>query len=215
MPTAPAKRSSALACIALLPLLFVAAASVVKGIPVSDMTRDVGAIAGLPPLAGVLSNLGILAWWSSASVWLFVAALYRARGAQAEARFATASGLLSAYLGLDDMFQLHESVFPTLLHVPEKAVYLLLALSVAAYLWRWRAQIRSHGPLLFASLGCLAASVLADQLEQSMWPIGHWSYFVEDGFKWLGIVAWGAFCFEWCMDRLAGAQSKTPPDSRR
>jgi hypothetical protein len=206
MSTPLTRRPGTVACIAILPLMLLAAASVIGGINIPDMTRDVAAIAGLPPLTGILSNLGILAWWSSASIWLFMAALQGARGQQAQRRFALASGLLSAYLGLDDMFQLHESVFPILFHVPEKAVYGLLVLAMATYLLRCWPQIRSKWPLLCAALLCLAASVLADLLEQWLWRIGHWSYFVEDGLKWLGIVAWGTFCFESCMAELGSAR---------
>jgi hypothetical protein len=49
----------------------VAGAGLLIGIDISVLTRDLAAIAGVNPLSGFLSSLGILLWWTSASVWLF------------------------------------------------------------------------------------------------------------------------------------------------
>jgi hypothetical protein len=44
-------------------------------VPVGWMTRDLVELAGINPLGGALSSLGIFLWLTSASVWLFLSAL--------------------------------------------------------------------------------------------------------------------------------------------
>ena len=52
-------------------LLAVAVVSVLFKVSIPDMTRDVTALANIHPLSGVLSNLGILLWCSTASICFF------------------------------------------------------------------------------------------------------------------------------------------------
>jgi hypothetical protein len=169
-------------------------------VKIPDMTRDLAAIAGIHPLSGFLSSLGILLWWTSATVWLFTAFLRRIRHGSAGVGFLVYSGLLSAYLGLDDLFLFHEYLAPTYLKVPEKVVYGLLAAATAFYLWRYRRAIQtSDGVLLLLALAFLSSSVLVDAvLEPWLWSLKDWTYFLEDGLKWLGICFWTALCVVQC-----------------
>ena len=86
--------------LALIPLVLVAGTSVVLDIETHRITRDVAAIANIHPLAGMLSSLGILLWWSSTSIWLFTAILWSSVDAREKFRFALSSACLSAYLAL-------------------------------------------------------------------------------------------------------------------
>lgn len=191
----------------ILPVLLVALASSWLAIEVRILTQDATALAKVHPLAGVLSSLGILVWWTSASLWLFCAAVHRREGEQRLARFCLSSALLSGYLALDDLFQIHESLAPVYLGIPEGAVYGLLGLAVAAYLLSFRDQLLNRrGLLLLGALGLLAASVGVDGLERWLWRLGHWTYLLEDGLKWMGIVSWCAFCVAWCRDHVLAAQ---------
>ena len=54
--------------VGLVPIALVAAASVVLGIEVQLMTRDVAASGEIHPLAGVRSSLGVLLGWQSATI---------------------------------------------------------------------------------------------------------------------------------------------------
>jgi hypothetical protein len=199
----------------LLPLLLVAGASWVLSIEVKVMTQDLAAQARLHPLAGFLSSMGVLLWWTSASIWLFCAGLRlpgsAARAAPLHQRFCLSSAGLSAYLALDDLFQIHESLAPDYLGVPEGAVYGLLGLSVMAYLVSFRSLLLNRrGLILLVSLALLAASVVVDSvLEPWLWRLGHWTYLVEDGLKWMGIAAWCAFCVVWCRHLLQGGAAGT------
>src|SRR5688572_20367429 len=93
---------------ALVVLAAVVTARVVFGIPIAAMTRDAAAIAGLHPLAGFVSNLGIMLWCAAATACLVAAAALHAVVPGEQARFFLSAGLLSLYLMLDDCFQLHE-----------------------------------------------------------------------------------------------------------
>lgn len=189
---------------AAVPLLGIAVARILLHIKIPDMTRDVAAIAGIHPLSGILSSLGILFWWTSATVWLFAAFLRRVHQGAAGVGFLVYSGLLSAYLGLDDLFQFHEYLAPTYLKVSERAVYGLLAVATAFYLWRYRRPLqRPDGVLLLLALASLSSSVVVDAaLEPWLWRLKDWTYFVEDALKWLGICFWTAFCVVRCTSDL-------------
>lgn len=187
----------------LLPVLLVGLASGWFALEVRIFTQDATALAKVHPLAGVLSSLGILLWWTSASVWLFCATLPHPAITPRQARFCLHSALLSGYLALDDLFQIHESLAPVYLGVPELAVYALLGLAVASYLITYRDQwLNRRGLLLLGALSLLAASVLSDGVERWLWRMGHWTYLLEDGLKWMGIVAWMSFCVAWCRHTL-------------
>lgn len=168
------------------------------------MTRDVAAIAGIHPLSGILSSVGILFWWTSATIWFFAAFLRRVFQGTSGVGFLIYSGLLSAYLGLDDLFQFHEYLAPTYLEVSEGAVYGLLVFATAFYLWRYRRSFqRPDGVLLLIALAFLSGSVVVDvALEPWLWRLKDWTLFIEDGLKWLGICFWTAFCVVRCTRDL-------------
>lgn len=189
--------------IAVIPLLAVILAHIFLDIRFGDMTRDALSISGLHPLSGFLSALGILLWWSSASVWVFSALVYKQQGDIVLSSFAWCSAGLSIFMTLDDQFQFHETLAPQYLLIPEIAVYAILALSMLTYLIYFRHVIlQSYSLLLLLSLGFMAASVLVDLAEGRsvplIWRLGGWFYLFEDGFKWLAIVFWTAFCVARC-----------------
>jgi hypothetical protein len=184
-------------------------ASNLLALPIPALTRDVAAVADVHPLTGMLSNLGILVWWTSASVWLLAAALQwrRKNGAF---WFAVYSGLLSAYLALDDLFLLHEQLLPRYLGVAEVLVYSVIALAVLLYLMTFRSLLRPRRDtwLLLASLGFLAASLAVD-LAPKEWLASSAgvAYLLEDGLKWFGACFWTGFCLARCSADLAPSLS--------
>lgn len=174
------------------------------GIPIQNITRDVAAIGGVHPLAGFLSNLGILLWWTSAAIWIFSAALLRLSGARREASFALGFGLLSAFLTFDDFFQFHEALAPAYLGFDEKTIYAFLATALLAQLLVFsKLLLRSPFWMLAASFLMLGASAAVDIVSPWLWRLGYWSYLLEDGLKWLGIVAWSLYCISWCRQAVA------------
>lgn len=157
---------------------------------VEQFVMDVSSIAGLHPLSGMLSDLGILLWCASAAISLFALFSLERRNGES-ARFLLAAALLSLYLMFDDLFQIHERLAPDYLGVPEKLVLATLALSQLAFLVAFRRLILRTGCLfLVLALGLFALSLAAD--------LGHFAshgaaLLVEEGCKWLGIAAWCSY----------------------
>ena len=102
-------------------LLVVVAASLFLQVRMPNMTRDVTAIANIHPLSGVLSNLGVLLWCTAAAVCGFASFFLRHAQPRSPSRFLLSSSLLSVYLMLDDLFQLHENLLPRYLGLSEKS----------------------------------------------------------------------------------------------
>jgi len=186
--------------LAVLTLCAVTGAHTWGGVDLPTLTRDMAAVAGVHPLTGVLSALGVLLWAASAAIWLFAALVLHDRARRAASRFALCSGLLSAYLGLDDLFMVHERLAPELLGLPELAVHGAIAACTLAYLlWFMERLLRADAGWLLLALVMLGASMFVDAvLEPWMWRLGDWVFLIEDGCKWLGIVFWFAFCVARC-----------------
>ena len=173
-------------------LVIAAGASAFGGITMDRLTRDVVAIAGIHPLSGILSNLGILLWCAAASVCAFTAVFIRGKVPGSTFHFLLASALLSGWLLIDDLFLFHEELAQRYLGLSENAIIFALGAFVSAYLVSFRKTIlKTNYPLLIIALGFLASSVLVDVVfGRWMWRLGHWTYLVEDGLKWLGISYW-------------------------
>lgn len=197
---------------AVIPLLGVAVARLAFDVDISRMTMDVPAITKIHPLSGILSSLGALVWWTSVAIWFFAALLrLRQHPGTANVGFMVSSGLLSTYLALDDLFQIHEYIAPLLLNIPDEFVLGLLALAVILYLWMYRRLLyRPDGALLLLALAFLGVSLVIDMvLEPWLWRLKDWEYFIEDGAKWLGICFWTAFCVVRCSSDLAPISSNS------
>ena len=168
--------------VALLPLVLIAIVSLKREISPGLLTRDPTAIGGIHPLSGALSNLGILLWWTSAIIWIGSAYLLRSVCIMSGYRFAISSGLLSAYLALDDLFQFHDIIGPEYIGISENAVYLILAITIAVYVATfWRQIFRRDGVLLLLSFGLLGVSTMMDTiLEPMLMRLGRWLVFFED-----------------------------------
>jgi hypothetical protein len=173
--------------------LFVLAvvAAMAKGLDPSRVTRDLAGLCKAHLLDGVLANLGVLMWIATAAICIGSGMLtwhILRRGA----RFLIAAGLLSLWLGLDDLFQFHELIASTQFGLHELAVYQALGMATLLFLWCFRQPILDGAPgWLLCALGLLAASVALDTvLERWIEGYGAWAVLAEDGLKWLGITCW-------------------------
>ncbi len=213
MQIPPLSRSSAALLLTLvLPPLAVLVAALAFRIPVPVMTRDIAGVANVHPLTGFLSTLGSLLWFAAAAIWLFTATVLAAR---AEAvRFQISSGLLSAYLGADDLFEFHEVIAPDMLGIPQWLVMVTIAAATVLYVWCWRARfVNREGLLLGLALCLLAGSMGADTVLGGLLHrhLGQWEYWVEDSLKWGGVCFWVVFCVVRCrLDLLRSAPSTAP-----
>lgn len=141
---------------------------------------------------------------ATASVSLFAAGLLKRAGADEPYRFMLAAGLLSGFLMLDDLYRLHETVFPRVLGIPERLTYAAYGLLGVGFMVRFRARLLStDGRLLVAAMACLAASVALDVLP---WH-GIDPYFWEDAFKVVGLAGWFFYFLSAAWRALAGGEA--------
>lgn len=181
-------------------LATVALGALIMDIPVGMSTRDMAAIAGVHPLTGVISNVGILLWSTAASICVFAALATRRLGVTADSGFLLASGALTTVLLLDDLFMFHEQLAPDYLGITELVVVAVYIALTAVYGIYYRAIIlRTEFLLLGSALIFFTISVIADLLESR-----GWSYLIiEDGAKLLGIANWCCYYFRSSLQLLA------------
>lgn len=199
-------------------LIAIAIAGWIFGIDIGLLTNDPAAIGRIHPLSGFLSNLGVLLWSGAACVCLFTASVaYRHKAFEVFA-FTMSSGLLSGYLLFDDLFLLHEYLVPSYLQLSEIWVYGFTGVATLTYIIRFRLLIllRSDFVLLALGLGCLALSVIADTVMLNLLRrLDQWLFFIEDGFKWIGIVCWFSYHLRTCYRFIVEPERFAPSAERR
>jgi hypothetical protein len=164
-----------------------------RRIPIGSLTRDISVIAGLPVYAGFLSQIGIFFWSASATICFFsVTLLWQYANGYKLKRFLLISGLLTLLLGLDDIFLLHETVFP-FVGIPEEVVFGSYAALLLFYLVRFYPLIlKTEYVLMVIALFFFGVSVLLD-----LFPLpGINPFLVEDSAKLIGILSWLAYFFQ-------------------
>lgn len=187
--------------------LLVAQAFAMKvGIPMGDLTRDPVAVIGRPPYIGLISNAGIAGWAVTVALGTFGwMKLRRAPGHASRAALLLGMAVIALLLGLDDLAELHEEVYPKVLGLRERVIFLFYGMGTAALLWNHRALILREAlwPLGAACL-CFAGSILFDQLHTFG---GVFHHLLEDGAKVLGIGCWGLGAGTLLSRGLAPAQT--------
>jgi hypothetical protein len=169
-------------------------------IELDHFTQDPSAITQSPFYIGFFSNVGIMLWCASAVVCLFcwrmippVPASHSLR------RFLLASALLSALLLFDDLFQMHEEVFPVYFQIPENAVYVIyINLALLYAVIHREILMRSEYILLILAAVLIGISTIIDTMPM---PIPDDS-FLEDTFKLFGIVSWLIYYLRFCSAEL-------------
>lgn len=180
-------------------LLLTAIGSVLTDIPVGDFTRDPAYLGDLSPFSGYISNLGALCWCAGAVVCLTGWALLSKQKTQPQlALFFLLAGLYTILLMLDDLFLLHEEIFPMFLPFGEKLIITGYGLLLISGLYYFRTIILSSKfSFLVLALGFFAMSVGIDFVQDEIeLLVGNWRILFEDGFKFLGIVCWLAYFWE-------------------
>ncbi len=147
-------------------------------------------VGRLPWYTGLVSSLGVLAWAVAATAGFGAAGLARLGGRRGAARFLAHAGVYSVVLGLDDLFELHVSVAPDTLGIPKPVAVGLLAGSLLPLLALNRREVlRTRTVVLGASLSALAVALVVDGAGRGT----SGALVLEEGFQFLGIVAWAAW----------------------
>ena len=186
------------------------------GLTTSAMTEDVASTAGVYPLTGFLSNLGVLLWCATAAVCFFAATLLRRTEARETYQFLLWSAVLSAYLCFDDLFVIHDDLaarwFGSSESVGEAIVFVSLGVAVVAYLIAFRKVMwRTDCSLLLLAMGFFAVSLLLDEFVTHTGSPYRGAYFLEDGSKWLGIASWFSYFVRTSYQLATGTSERTTP----
>ncbi len=180
--------------IGLAGILLVYILHITVDVKISSLTRDVSALVNLKPIAGILSNIGVVFLTTAAAVCLFAWTLLRCEAAPQvrgeERRFMLWSGLISFSLMLDDFFMFHDYILPLDIGIPEKVVLVVYCLVALAYLYGFAKTILKTDYILLAlAILFLGVSAIADQVLS----FTEAANFFEDGAKFFGIVFWTAY----------------------
>lgn len=139
---------------------------------------------------GWMANLGSAVWLVGAVAGVLAGAVLLKAGRRGPGRFLLEFGAYTTVLVADDLFLLHESVYPSV-GIPEEAVYLAYGLTALFLLHRHLPLVRAHDGLLFVlAVGLWVGSVAFDVVQET-WGVH--LHVLEDGSKLVGLVLWSTF----------------------
>jgi hypothetical protein len=154
-----------------------------------SLLRDPATAMGFSPTVGVFSHLGVLAMTMAGAVCIFGAVFLNLEAK--DRPLLLYAGALTLWLGLDDLFMLHEAIFPRIFGIPEQAI-------LAAYVALGLGLFWSIGRRLFSMtfLGLWIATLfLAVMLvtDLAFHVATSFSFLVEEVAKQCGWMLWAAF----------------------
>ena len=169
--------------------------AIYKNIEPANLTRDTATILKGPAFFGALSNLGIILWSATAGIMLFSAVhLYQNTVQRRAALMTLLYGLLTAMLCFDDTYQFHEKAFSGIIYVPEELIYLFYLTCIVVIATVCRVVVVTTPYIIgLAAMAFFATSILIDELNL---PSGIHDAFIEDSFKFVGIVLWTVYHFK-------------------
>ena len=140
---------------------------------------------------GLISQLGILGWTSAAASAAWAAWIARHTGRISAARFLSRGVVASIVLLVDDLIGVH-SMFWALGPLGKPFGLAIVLSPVAAWFWVYRSDIRrTRWVLLVGAFVANALSVVADTLGRG--SVSDQAALLEDGPKFLGILAWATY----------------------
>ena len=162
-------------------IALVALASWFLGEPAAVFTREPQSVLDGSFYVGSFSNLGGLVWFAAAAILSFAASLKPLdRGALILA------ALLTWAMGVDDIFMLHDRVYPKL-YLNEAIVSALYFGTIGVIVLRsYRQLARSTLAGIALTMVFWGLSAVFDQFFNNMGQLA------EDGAKFIGIVVWAA-----------------------
>ncbi len=173
-------------------------------VPLEVLTRDIVSTGHLPVYTGLLSQLGIFIWVATAAICLFASQVLIGKGNQ---RYLIIASAISLYLGIDDAFLLHESVFPAI-GIHQKIVVASYGLLMALFVWNyWKTLLSTDFLLMAIAFICFATSILIDSF---LWNSSSLiTNLLEDGAKFVGLVAWITYFARTAKQFIKGEQLET------
>jgi hypothetical protein len=169
--------------------------AIYKNIEPGSLTRDTATILNGPAYTGALSNLGIILWSATAAIMLFSSVhLYQNTVQRRAALMTLLYGLLTTMLCFDDTYQFHEKAFSGIIYVPEELIYLFYLTCILVIATVCRVVVFTTPFIIgITAMGFFGMSILIDEVNL---PSGRHDAFVEDCFKFVGIVLWTVYHFK-------------------
>lgn len=164
-----------------LAIALVALASRILGEPAAVFTREPQGVLDGPFYVGSFSNLGGLVWFAAAAILSFAASLKPLdRGALILA------ALVTWAMGVDDIFMLHDRVYPKL-YISDPVLYALYFGTIGVIVLRSYRQL-ARSTLMGIAIAVIfwVLSAVFDLFFNTMGQLA------EDGAKFIGIVVWAA-----------------------
>lgn len=168
-------------------------------------------LTGAPWYTGAVSNLGILVWACGAAFAISGAWVARRIGRVSAFRFLSVGAFATVVLVLDDAFRFHAGPLRALLGGSKPVAQLAVVTPVVVWAVVFWADIkRTRLLILAASLAAFVGSVLVDLIvvEQRGDRL-----LLEDGLKFLGVIAWSQYFAVTSRDiaasAIAGALQRT------
>lgn len=173
--------------------------------PIWKLAKDPAEVENFPPYIGMLSNWSVILWTIAAAICLFSAVLLKQQKApDATFKFIAISGGFSLLLGIDDLYLLHDRVFPRLFHIPENFFYILYIFAFLAYLIYFIPQILKYEYLLFG------AALLFFVFSRRSFIALPFDRFMTTGdmLKYFGIVFWLAFFYRTALYEVSALANR-------
>jgi hypothetical protein len=183
----------------------------VTHIPYPNFTRDPAAITDTPAYYGLVSNIGILLWCSSAAIYLFSFMLLRGRSSSKESRlFILYLGLFTSLLLLDDFFLIHETIAEYLedalgisLVFGEAAVFGVYGLLIIWLVIRFRMVLLNTDYIFLGlAVGFFLLSMITDLGGELADVYDPRLTLLEDTFKLCGIVGWFTYAVRTALKQV-------------
>jgi|GEM_PF-656483 len=139
------------------------------------LINDTVVEANVPEYVGAISNIGIFLWIATATVCLFTAFIAKQQQWQSEiVYFYLYGGFLFLFLGLDDAFLFHESLFPQLTGLPEIVLFFIYLCLIAGFvLLFWRLILKTQYLVIVAALMFLVVGGTIDTVHDIFSDIYH------------------------------------------
>ena len=168
-------------------------------IDLSYFSRDLNALAGNPWYFGTITFLCSFFWSFTVAICFFTFALLK-NDRLKEAQLFKIIGIFTIILLIDDVFMIHEDIFPNYLSIPERVIYLIYFFIVIYVVKQYFNFIKkTNYIILFTAIFLLGTSAFFDILSNNVLPDKN---FYEDVIKLFGTTFWFYYFFDTCYNAV-------------
>jgi hypothetical protein len=174
-------------------------------IPFEKLTGDPALTFNAHPFVGFLSNIGVLIWSFTAAICYFSAVILLKINDKKNALFFLSSAIFTSVLLIDDLFMFHDYIFYSFKNfkIAQPLTFTIYAIFLLWYIVKfYKIILNSLYIFLVLAVGFFGLSVCIDLIFES----GGLEYFIEDGFKFIGLINWMLFflitSYQTCTNKM-------------